>query len=61
MPCFITFVFPFRSFKSDVLRLLAIIITFSYLTLLTVQNRVSVFSKAALFAFYSQTLEIALS
>ena len=36
-------------------------ITFSYLTLFTVQNRVSVFWKAALFVFYSQNPEIALS
>ena len=42
-PCFPTFVFPFRSSKSNVLRLMAPIITFSYLTLFTVQNRVSVF------------------
>ena len=41
--CFPTFVFPFRSSKSDVLRLMAPLITFSFLTLFTVQNRVSVF------------------
>ena len=45
MPCFLTFVFPFWSSKSDVLGLMAPIITFSYLTLFTVQNRVSVFLK----------------
>ena len=61
MPCFPTFVFPFRSSKSDVLRLRAPIITFAYLTLFTVQNCVSVFRKAALFVFYSQNPEIALS
>ena len=42
MPCFPTFIFPFRSSKSDVLRLMAPFVTFSYLTLFTVQNRVSV-------------------
>ena len=61
MPCFLTFVFPFRSSKSDVLRLMAPIKTFSYLTLFTVQNRVSDFCKAALFVFYSQNPDIALS
>ena len=43
MPCFLTFVFPFRSSKSEVLRLLASIMIFSYLTLFAVQNRVRVF------------------
>ena len=61
MPCFPTFVFPFRSSKSDALRLMAPIMTFLYLTLFAVQNRVSVFWKAALFAFYKQNPEIALS
>ena len=61
MPCLPTFVFPFRSSKSDVLRLLASIIIFSYLTLFAVQNCVSVFGKTALFVFYSQNPEIALS
>ena len=42
-PCFPTFVFPFQSSKSDVLCLMALIITFSYLTLFAVQDRVSVF------------------
>ena len=37
------FVIPFRSYKSYVLRLMAPIITFSYFTLIVVQNRVSVF------------------
>ena len=59
-PCFPNFVFPFRSSKSDVLRLMTLIISFLYLTLFAVQNRVSVFSKAALFVFYSQNPEIAL-
>ena len=40
---------------------MATISTLSYLTLSTVQNGVSVFWKAALFVFYSQNLEIALS
>ena len=44
-PCFPTFVFPFRSSKSDVLHLMAPIITFSYFSLFTVQNRVSFFFK----------------
>ena len=42
-PCFPTFVFPLRNSKSDVLRLMASIIAFSYLSLFAVQNRVSVF------------------
>ena len=42
-PCFPTSVFLLRSSKSDVLRLMAPIITFLYLTLFEVQNRVSVF------------------
>ena len=53
MPCFLTFVFPFQSSKSDVLRLMAPIITLSYLTLFAVQNYVSIFWKAALFVIYS--------
>ena len=40
---------------------MAPIITFSYLTLFAVQNRVSIFWKTALFVFYSQNSEIALS
>ena len=59
-PCFPNFVFPFRSSKSDVLRLMTLIISFLYLALFAVQNRVSIFSKAALFVFYSQNPEIAL-
>ena len=55
-----TFVFPFQSSKSDVLCLMGSIITFLYLTLFTVQNNVSVFSKAAFFVFYNQNPEIAL-
>ena len=43
------------------LRLVAQIIKLSYLTLLAVQNRVSDSWKAALFVFYSQNPEIALS
>ena len=42
-PCFTTFVFPLRNSKSVVLRLMASIIAFSYLSLFAVQNRVSVF------------------
>ena len=44
-PRFPTFVFPFRSSKSDALRLMGQVITFSYLTLFIVQNCVSVFLK----------------
>ena len=40
---------------------MAPIITFLYLTLFVVQNCVNVFWKAALFVFYSQNPEIALS
>ena len=61
MNALLTFVFPLRSSKSDVLHLMAPITTFSYLTLFVVQNRVGVFWKAALFVFYSQNSEIALS
>ena len=42
-PCFPTSVFLFQSSKSDMLHLKAPIITFSYLTVYKVQNRVSVF------------------
>ena len=45
MPYFPTFVFPFWSSKSDVLRLIASIIISSYLTQFAIQNRVSVFLK----------------
>ena len=40
---------------------MAPIYEFLYLTLFTVQNRVSIFWKASLFVFYSQNPEIALS
>ena len=60
-PSFQTFWFPFRSSKSDVLRLMAPITTFSYLTLFAVQNRAGVFLNAALFVSYRQNSEIELS
>ena len=43
MPCFPTFVFPFRSSKLDVLRLRAPIIIFSYLTLYSQSKTLSAF------------------
>ena len=43
MPCFPTFVFPFRSSKLDVLRLMAPIIIFSYLTLYSQSKTLSAF------------------
>ena len=61
MPCFPTFEFPFWSSKSDMLCLMAPIVTFSYLTLFAVQNYSSIFWKANLFVFYSQNSKIALS
>ena len=57
MPCFPTIVFPFLSSKSDVLCLMAPIITFSYLTLFVVRNCVSVFEKPLCLNFTSKVVK----
>ena len=57
MPCFPTFVFPFQSSKSDVLRLMALIITFSYLTFLQ-SKTVSAFYERSLCLYFTAKIRI---
>ena len=53
MPCFPTFVVTFRNYESDVLRLMAPIIAFSYLTLHSQSKTISAFFEKPTCAYFT--------